>query len=105
MGECGAAGMAGLCVEADVASTEREKGLRFRHVCDDAGGMESDMADKSAGQQSQRMTQKQIEFDGDGWEDVGDSGDDMDAKLFGQVGKGEDDYYDPDMDDLDQVLK
>ena len=101
--------MAGLCVEADLASTEREKGLRFSHVCDDGGGMESDMADKPAdccgGQKSQTMKQKQIEFDGDGWEDVGDSGDDMDAKLFGQVGKGEDDYYDPDMDDLDQVLK
>jgi len=48
------------------------------------------------------VRKKQVEFDGDGWEDVGDSGDDEDNRLFGCVGEGEDDYYDPDMDDLDQ---
>ena len=33
---------------------------------------------------------------------MGDSGDEQDQHLLGNVGQGEDDYYDPDMDDLDQ---
>jgi len=45
---------------------------------------------------------KQFEFDGEGWEDVEDSGDEEDQRLLGTVGQDEDDYYDPDMDDLDQ---
>jgi hypothetical protein len=52
-------------------------------------------------QLAKKPHRKQVEFDQDGWEDVGDS-DGEDPKLLGSVGQGEDDYYDPDMDDLDQ---
>jgi len=64
---------------------------------EDSAAAEGGVGARPAGQ----TVRKQVEFDGDGWEDVGDSADE-DPALFGLVGKDEDDYYDPDMDDLDQ---
>lgn len=107
--------MADLSVDRDAKSSRQDApgdeamqteddstttGMSDRRSKSRQDGSAEEAHDSQSREKSRRS--KQFEFDGEGWEDVGDSEDEEDHRLLGNVGQGEDDYYDPDMDDLDQ---
>ena len=91
-------GLAGLGFSgrSDAMETDAGAAPAAQATDGDAGGAEPEPRARATAPRF-----KQFEFDGDGWEDVGERDSDEEA-LLGAVGAGEDDYYDPDMDDLDQ---